>query len=162
VKCYYLDTCIWLDFYEQRGENGEYALKLILKLLANDDLVIYSDLHLREFKRLGYSLEEINNLFKILKPGHIRRVHIHPESIAKARTLCLQRRVPWGDALHALLAQRNIALMVSRDNDFEKLRDVCETKKPEEIYRKSFSNSAIASSRALCNRSSVVLRFDAP
>jgi len=52
---YYLDTSILLDFYEKRGINSEIALVLINKIIKSDILVIYSDLHILELKKLGYN-----------------------------------------------------------------------------------------------------------
>ena len=52
---FYLDTSIWLDFHEKRGENGEIALKLILKIINEDIKAAYSDLHIKEFKKLDYT-----------------------------------------------------------------------------------------------------------
>ncbi len=131
---YYLDTSIWIDFYEKRGKNGEYALRFILKRLENDEAVLYSDLHIKELKNIGYTIDQINDLFKITKPHNIRRVHMHKEQLVEARRLIVKRKIPIKDALHAVLARDNYALMISRDRHFEKLNDVVETRKPEEIY----------------------------
>ena len=38
---FYIDTSIWVDFYEKRGENGESALKLILKIIEEDLKINY-------------------------------------------------------------------------------------------------------------------------
>jgi len=48
VKKYLLDTCIWRDFYEERisyaGKPfGLYASNLFLKILKNEDVIIYSE-----------------------------------------------------------------------------------------------------------------------
>ena len=130
---YYLDTSIWIDYFEKRGVNGEYAIKLLLNIIREDTIILFSDLHVREFKHLGYGSGQVNILLKIAKPDKIGRVHISREQIAEARRLGSQRNVPFGDALHAILARDNEAVLVSRDGDFQKLRDVCETKKPEEF-----------------------------
>jgi predicted nucleic acid-binding protein len=52
---YYFDTSIWLDFYEKRGKNGEVALELINKIIRGEKVIFYSDIVVRELKRLGFS-----------------------------------------------------------------------------------------------------------
>jgi hypothetical protein len=63
---YYLDTCIWRDFYEARISEhgnplGRYAYELILKILKNKDAIIYSESVVSELKR-RYENLEIENL----------------------------------------------------------------------------------------------------
>jgi|SRR3989338_2632137 len=88
---FYLDTSIWLDFYEKRGANGEAALKLILKIINTDLRVFYSDLHIKEFKKLGYSQNEIDALFSIVKPKNLRHVHIYREQKEEAKNIARKR-----------------------------------------------------------------------
>lgn len=133
MNAYYFDTSIWLDIYEKRGENGECAFKLVLDILSQNGIILYSDVVLRELKRLGYGVDEIVNMLSIVK-FNMRHVHVHREQIEEARKICSQRKIPFGDALHALLARENRAVLVSRDKDFENIRDICETKKPEDCY----------------------------
>jgi|SRR3989344_7492889 len=130
---FYLDTSIWLDFYEKRGDNGAFALHLLLTLIAEEKKVIISDILTRELKHLGYSNDEINRLFQIIKPNHIKRVFTTKEEFLEARHLARQRNVPLGDALHAVLARNHHALFISRDKDFLSLKDIIKIKTPEEF-----------------------------
>lgn len=130
---FYFDTSIWLDFHEKRDKNGELALKLILKIIKEDSKIVYSDLHLKEFKNLGYTKDEINSIFRIVKPDNIKRVHIYREQKEEAKKVAKQRDVPEGDALHAILCRDNNLQLISRDLDFEKLKDICKAKLPEEF-----------------------------
>lgn len=130
----YLDTSIWLDYYEKRDLNGEHALKLIMKIIRTDKIILYSDLHTRELKNVGYTIDQINAIFQILKQNNIRHVHIYTAQIVEARSLTSQRNVPTKDALHSVLARDNDAILISRDKHFEKLKDIVGTKKPEELY----------------------------
>ncbi|MBI2137195.1 PIN domain-containing protein [Candidatus Woesearchaeota archaeon] len=130
---FYLDTSIWLDFHENRGRNGELALRLIFKILKENLKIAYSDLHIKELKVLGYSKGEIESFFAIAKPANIIRVHIYKEQNWEARSVSKQRDVPVGDALHAIICRDNFLQFVSRDTDFEKLKDIVEAKKPEDF-----------------------------
>src|SRR3989344_3064749 len=96
---FYLDTSIWLDFHEKRGENGEIALKLILKIIEEGLKVAYSDLHIKEFKKLDYTQSEIDSIFSIAKPKNFRHVHIYREQKEEAKKLARKRNVPEGDVL---------------------------------------------------------------
>ena len=130
---FYFDTSIWLDIHEKRGINGELALNLILKLINDDCKIAYSDLTIKEFKNIGYSNEEINAILSIAKPDNIKRVHIYREQKEEAKKIIKQRDVPEGDALHAILARDNNLQFISRDHDFEQLKDVTRTRKPEDF-----------------------------
>ena len=104
---FYLDTSIWLDFHEKREINGELALKLILKIINEDLKIAYSDLHIKEFKNLEYTQNEINSILIIVKPNNIKHVHIYREQKEEAKKIARKRNVPEGDALHAIICRDN-------------------------------------------------------
>ena len=130
---FYFDTSIWLDFYEKRGKNGELALKLILKIIDEDLKIAYSDLHIKEFKYLGYTQNEIDSILRVIKQNNIKRVHIYREQKEEAKKLAIQRNVPKKDALHVILARDSNLQLISRDYHFEKLKDITIAKKPEDF-----------------------------
>ncbi len=133
ITNYYFDTSIWIDVYDKRGENGEKARQLVDKLILNDSFVVYSNMVTTELKKIGFSEYEINQILSVAKPNHIKRVNFTKQQVEEAKRLAKQRDVPFGDALHAVVARDNCALLVSRDHDFDKLNDVVTTKKPEEL-----------------------------
>lgn len=130
---FYFDTSIWIDFHEKRGKNGESAFKLIKKIINEDLKIAYSDLNIKEFKNLGYSQEEINSLLSIAKPNNIKRVHIYREQLEEAKELAILKDVPKNDALQAILARDNNLQLISRDEHFEKLKDITRANKPEDF-----------------------------
>ncbi len=133
MQAYYLDTSIWLDHYEKRGMNGKNAFKLILKIIEEDSLIIYSDFHIRELKHLGYDINEIYAIIKIAKPGNIKKVQINRNQSEEAKQLASLKNIPRGDALHAILARDNNAIMITRDQDFLKLSHIVEVRQPEDL-----------------------------
>ena len=135
MAIYNLDTSILLDIYEKRGRNGEYAKKLILKIIEENSKIICSDLHITELKHLNYTLEEINLIFQIAKPNNIIRTHTDKKQKEEAVNVAFKLNIPKGDALHAIIARDNNAIMVSRDHDFEKLKQIVEVKKPEDLVK---------------------------
>ena len=58
IEVFYLDTSIWLDFYEKRGENGEIALKLIKEIVKEGKMILYSDFIVKELNNLGLNLNK--------------------------------------------------------------------------------------------------------
>ncbi|MBI3035978.1 PIN domain-containing protein [Candidatus Woesearchaeota archaeon] len=90
-------------------------------------------MHIKEFKNLGYSQNEINSILSVAKPKNIMRIHIYRGQTEEARNLAIQRNVPKKDSLHAILARDNNLQLISRDPHFERLKDITSAKKPEDF-----------------------------
>lgn len=133
---YYFDTSIWLDFLEYRDEpnmpKGKLAHELIRKVIKTDAKVIYSDVNIAELGAVGYSLQEIDTLFTKLKQVLIFAETTDKE-LGKAKDLSSKRNVPKGDALHALIARDNKAVLVTLDKHFRQLEDVTKPKRPQDL-----------------------------
>ena len=136
TKKYYLDTSIWLDFFENRNESnlpkGDWAHKLLSKITENNGKVIYSDIVLLELGVAGYQPHEIEKLFKKIKPILVF-VESTEKQVRKAKDLSAKRDVPKGDALHAVVARDNKATLVTIDNHFKKLLDITKTRRPQDL-----------------------------
>ena len=132
MKYFYFDTSIWLDHYLERGVHGEAALKLILKIIAEDSFVVFSNFVEKELKNVGLSPVAINALLSMVKPEHLR-VSVTKVQFEEARHLAKLRAVPLGDVIHAVIARDTGAQLVSRDWDFEKLKDISVVRKPEDF-----------------------------
>ncbi len=136
MKKFYLDTSIWIDIYEdRRGFHneplGKYGLKLLYQIKNKGYILVISDILLIELEG-RYSLAEINGMFKFFE-DHIEKVKSTTEQTGEARKLSNNRNVPMGDALHAILARDNELILITRDNDFKKLKDISKFSKPEEF-----------------------------
>lgn len=134
---FYLDTAIWIDYYLNRADNfrplGEWALKLMNQLIQERNTVLYSD---EVIKELGSWLNEdgVVKLFHMFDCENLLlKVEISYEQKKEASILCKLRNVSFGDALHAVLARDNDAIVVSRDKHFLELLDIVDVKKPEEL-----------------------------
>ena len=136
AKTYYLDTSVWLDFFENRNEpkipKGDWARELLAKIIKNDDKVVYSDIVLIEFGALEYSPEEIKRMFDQINSILIF-VESTPKHLKKAKDLSAKRDIPKGDALHALLAREHKATLVTLDRHFQKLADIAKAKRPQDL-----------------------------
>jgi predicted nucleic acid-binding protein len=137
AQSFYLDSSIWRDYYENRSDNlrplGEWALMLINNILESGDFILYSDFIIEELK-IKYSEEGIRNILEIAdKRNLLLKADISESQAKEAAILCKRRKVSFGDALHAILARDNNAIMVTRDKHFLELTDIAEVKKPEEL-----------------------------
>ena len=130
---YYLDTSIWMDFYEKRGKHGEYILLFLKKLLQSTDIVLVSDILIKELKSLYLSMEQIHNTFRVLRPNHIRYIFTTKSLRDESRNLTTRKKIPYSDALHALLSRDYEAILLSRDHDFAQLSSITHARLPEEF-----------------------------
>ena len=135
-KRYYFDTSIWLDFFEDRDEpnlpKGEYVKSLIKNIIKENGKIIYSEAIKNEMLVLGYSRNEIENLFLPHKRNLIY-IYTNKKQFGKAKDISQKRNLPLFDAFHAILARDNKAILITRDKHFNKLTDICKYKKPEDF-----------------------------
>lgn len=135
---YYIDTCVWRDFYEDRvGPRGrplgEYAAKLIMKLISDKEEIIISNAVFRELEA-DYSDEDITIMLDMVsRMGKLVRVRTTYEEADEANVISKERNLPKGDALHAVVARDNEAIIVSQDKHFQKLKDIVGMVQPEEL-----------------------------
>lgn len=135
-KGYYLDTSIWLDFFENRNEpkiqKGTWAKMLIGKIINDNSKIILSEVVKNEMIALGYSRYEIEDLFKPFQ-RIIVNIYSTRRQFGLAKDLSKKRKVPLFDCLHAVLARDHRATMVTLDKHFNKLLDIIKYRKPNEI-----------------------------
>ena len=66
---YYLDTCIWKDYFENRSDKfkplGEWAFQFLKKALSEEGIIIYSKVVENELLK-DYNEKEIKNILKIV------------------------------------------------------------------------------------------------
>ena len=133
---FYLDTSIWLDFFEDRDEpnfpKSMWAKELIKKIIMKENQIIFSDNNFLELTNLGYLESEIKELLSQLK-SIIIFVESTEREIGKAKDLAQKRDIPKRDALHALIARDNNALLITLDNHFRKLTDIITPHNPKEF-----------------------------
>lgn len=135
-KKYYLDTSIWLDFLEDRNEpdfpKSDWAKKLVERILIEKGIIIVSEAVKNELVGLGYSKYEIEIMFRPFQ-SIIQEVYTDKKQYGKAKDLKNKRKIPFLDALHAILSRDNKAIMVTRDLHFKKILDIARYKKPEDL-----------------------------
>ncbi len=133
---FYFDTSIWLDFIENRNEpnfpKGEWARKLVEKIIGDGSKIVLSDNNIFELEKIGYTRYEFSEIIASFKENIIyTRSKIR--QIGRARDLAKKRNVPNRDALHALLARDNDAVLIAWDNHFKRIKDISRPFTPKEI-----------------------------
>lgn len=133
---YYLDSCIWRDYFENRADKfrplGDWAFSLIKKIIKEDDLILISDL-VKEELCAAYSEKEVQNIFSIVPEEVLVKVDISKEQLNEAMQISKKFEIPVKDALHAILARDNDAILVTRDKHFLELEKKVKIKKPEDL-----------------------------
>ncbi|MEK6887021.1 MAG: PIN domain-containing protein [Nanoarchaeota archaeon] len=137
ITKYYLDSSIWRDLHEDRKDKfrplGEWAFELLKKIRKNKDKVLYSDLVVDELMK-AFNENVIKELFSIMSNGGLlEKVNVEKKHVKEAVELKHKYNIPFGDALHAVLARDNNAILVARDHHFEEIQHIIKAKKPEEL-----------------------------
>ena len=136
---YFIDTCIWRDFYENRYSKsgrplGKYATNLFMKILKKDDKILFSESLIWELKK-DDNEQEINNMLNLLLINKVLiRIDISKEEHLEAKEISQKRNIPYVDCLNVIQAKNHKAIMISQDIHYIKnLADIIKTIKPEDI-----------------------------
>lgn len=143
-KKFYLDTCIWRDFFEDRKDNlkplGEFAFQFLKKCVKNNAEIIVSDAVIFELEA-KLSKENVKELFSSFGNIILNVIADHKQLYqAKNEWKKINKQIPFKDVLHAIIARDNKAVLVTRDKHFlrdkhffEKLSSIVHAEKPENI-----------------------------
>ena len=134
---YYIDTLTWRDYYENRKDRfrplGEWAFEFFKKAMREDCLIFYSDFVEDELRK-DYDAKKIKEIFTVIdKIQLLKKVEVQPNQLKEAAKISKERNVPFGDALHAIIARDIGATVITRDHHFEDLQDIAPSKKPEDL-----------------------------
>lgn len=136
---YFIDTCIWRDFYEDRFSKsgrplGKSATNLFMKILKRKDKILFSESLIWELKK-DYDEQEINDMLNLLFINDVlARIDITKEEHLEAKKLSQEREIPYVDCLNAIQARNHKAIMISQDTHYiEYLADIIKTIKPEDV-----------------------------
>ncbi len=139
VKKFYLDTAIWRDYFEDRGDGtrplGEFAFQFLRKCSENNAVIFVSDVVVLELK-IRFSEEQSKEIFSSFE-SMITWLDASAEQTSEAREEWRKRNkaLPFKGVLHAIIARDNQAVLVARDNHFfDSLSSIVEVQKPEDIY----------------------------
>lgn len=131
---FYLDTCIWRDYFEDRKDGiqplGEFAFQFLKNCEKKEYKILVSDVVIEELKS-HYTQEKINEVFSSFEK-FLMKISVSNEQIKEAQKISEKNNeTHFNDALHAVLSRDNKATMITRDKHFETLRAIVEVEKPE-------------------------------
>lgn len=133
---FYFDTSIWLDFLEDRDKpnfpKSEWAKTLVEGIILNGDTLLISDLNLVELEHLGYSIYIFNEMIQKFRDRFVK-IEAGEDELGRARDLANKRNIPCNDALHALIARNNQAILITLDGHFNEIKDICIPHSPKEF-----------------------------
>ncbi len=133
---FYLDTSVWRDYCEDRGNGirplGEFAFGFLKKCLREKAAIIVSDIVEYELRK-DFSPEKIQDIFSPFAEAMARVEHTK-EQVKEASALFnkFNRGFPVMDLLHSIIARDEKAIIVSRDKHFKEI-GIVESKAPEEL-----------------------------
>ncbi|MBU0470149.1 MAG: PIN domain-containing protein [Nanoarchaeota archaeon] len=143
-KTYYVDSCIWLNFFKKEGDinNGvpywKLAENFFEKIIFSEDNIIYSGFILKEIK---YNLNN-NELFKekqafIQEEPKFKFVKVVEEDYAFGRKLEYEFNfeISFFDCMHIAISKRLRCILVTRDRLLiKKAKKFVSVNKPEELF----------------------------
>jgi predicted nucleic acid-binding protein len=138
TKKFYLDTAIWRDYFEDRGDGtrplGEFAFQFLRKCRETNAVVFVSDVVVLELK-IRLSEKQSKELFSSFE-GLITWLKASAQQTSEAREEWRKRgkSLPFKDVLHAIIARDNKAVLIARDKHFfDSLSSIVEMQKPEDV-----------------------------
>ncbi|MFH1506389.1 MAG: PIN domain-containing protein [archaeon] len=134
---YYVDSCIWRDYYENRTDKyrplGVWAFEFFKRAVENKDTILYSEFIVNELSHF-FEKEIIKDIFSIVsEEGILKKIEITDIHKKEAVKLHKKLKIPFGDAMHTILARDQAAILISRDHHFEEIEGIVEINKPEDL-----------------------------
>jgi predicted nucleic acid-binding protein len=130
---FYLDTNIWLDYFENRSDGlrplGEFAFQFLKDCVKFNCKICYSDFTLFELKNKINEKEFIEALEFIKR--NLIFIKSTKQDWVEAQKLSKKANLHSADALHLVLAKKNDCTLITRDKHFDSI-DLIEVKRPEE------------------------------
>jgi hypothetical protein len=116
----YLDTCIYLDYWERRTDNlrplDEFAFQILKRTVECEFEIVISDLVLAELEKY-LALDSIRTILNPLeKLRKIRIVKKSKNDLEKVSSLYYETRIHKSDILHAILAKKAGAIYLVTRN----------------------------------------------
>jgi predicted nucleic acid-binding protein len=136
----FVDTHIFVDYFLDRSDSilplGELASVFFKKVFDCKYFVLVSEISLEELCNvLETDLKgvEENFLSELKEAKKIKIVDFNILQYKEASEISKKKQIPFSDALFAILARDNNALLVSRDKHHLETMEIVTAIKPEEL-----------------------------
>lgn len=140
MKCYYVDSCIYLNLWKKEiDEYGnplwKFAKEFFEKAENECSIIYYSGFLLKELMFILSTEEYLDKRDLFESSPNFKKVLLSKEEFDLARKIKNEIQISFYDVIHLLLAKKTGSIFITRDKlliEFAKNINV-ETKKPEEI-----------------------------
>ncbi len=134
----YIDADVWLNFWldEMLGliPASHYTEELLGKACREDWTIVISEHVKKEIFKKKVSPEDLENMLaKLREGGLLEEVEAGQRDIELADRIYRSKGLHRSDALHATLAIKSKAIMVTRTAHFNLVKDLVEIRKPEDL-----------------------------
>jgi predicted nucleic acid-binding protein len=133
---FYVDTCIWRDYLENRVDRfrplGEWAFEFFKRLVKNSDLLIFSDVVREELLQNMTDLE-VEDMLEIVPLKLRQYVQANNVDSSMAKRIATFHNIHFSDSLHLAIAIRTDSVLVTRDRHFGNV-GFHHIKKPEDLF----------------------------
>jgi predicted nucleic acid-binding protein len=134
----YLDADVWLNFWldEMLGllPASHYIEELLRKANRENWVIVISGAVKKEIFRKHIAPEDLEiKLTKLREANLLEEIEAEEEDSKLARRITEEKGLHFPDSLHAALAIRSKAIIVTRTGHFYLVKDLVEIRKPEEL-----------------------------
>ena len=136
MRLFYVDTNIWIDYFENRSDGlrplGEWANQFFIQCKQFHAHIVVSDHVLNELSQF-YTPQQLDLFFESF--GKLI-VNISTKNNQLVEAKNIERSFPeshHADILHAIIARDMNALVITRDKGFYSLSKIVRVARPEEI-----------------------------
>ncbi len=141
MKCYYVDSCIYLNLWKKEVDDfgnllWKFAKEFFEKAEDENSIIYYSGFLLKELMFLLSTEEYLNKRELFESSPSFKKVMLSSEEYDLARKIKNENsQISFYDIVHMLLAKKTGSILITRDKlliEIAKLFSV-EARKPEEI-----------------------------
>lgn len=134
----YLDADVWLNFWQDEMLGfipaSHYAEELLEKALREKWILVISGAVKKEIYRKKVASQDLEaKLSDFQKAGLLEEIEAEEKDIELADGIYRERKLHRSDALHAALAIKAKATLITRTAHFDLVKDLIEIRKPEDL-----------------------------
>jgi len=125
----YIDADVWLNF-----PASHYAEELLEKALREKWIIVISGVVKEEILKKKIALADLEEkLDRLMQVNLLEEIEAEKEDVELSRKIIRERGLHFPDSLHAALAIRARAIIVTRTKHFELVKNLVEVRKPEDL-----------------------------
>ncbi|MFH1774545.1 MAG: PIN domain-containing protein [Methanobacteriota archaeon] len=134
----YIDADVWLNFWQDEMLGlipaSHYAEELLDKALRMKWIIVISGVVKEEILKKKIALADLEEkLDRLRQVNLLEEIEAEKEDVELSKRIIRERGLHFPDSLHAALAIRAKAIIVTRTKHFELVKNLVEVRKPEDL-----------------------------